>query len=245
MKRPHRQKLDRVREPVKILEKGLSECNSKSCNYDEFMDYVLKKRDVEGECRSVYRKEVFRSIRWRGYILRQKSESKMIRNFGAIFGGPTEAVIAIGDWEQKKQMKWKEPTLGKGIRDIFRKNGYKVYLVDEHKTSCTCYQCEGLNKKFMWRESPRPWRGGNSSLVHGLLRCTTCNRLWNRDSNASLNIRSLAKSSPDRPLSLQRGKRITHDTTQPIFTFVDEDTSVDPSTSSMSRVSITDSFLYI
>jgi hypothetical protein len=32
-------------------------------------------------------------------------------------------------------MKYKEPTLGKGIRTLFRKNKYKVFLVDEHKTS--------------------------------------------------------------------------------------------------------------
>jgi len=205
-KRVHRQKLDRQREPVKSIEDELSHYRSTSSNYIEFMDYVSRKREVEHECRSVYQKEVFRSIRWRGHILRQKSESKMIRNFKNTFGGPTEAVIAIGDWEQKQQMKWKEPTLGKGIRDIFRKNGYKIYLVDEHKTSCTCYQCEGENKKFMWRECPRPWRKGNQSLVHGLLRCTTCNQYWNRDSNASLNICSLAKSSPERPVGLQRGK---------------------------------------
>ena len=37
----------------------------------------------------------------------------------------------LSDWEQRKQMKYKEPTLGKGIRTLFRKNNYNVFLVDE------------------------------------------------------------------------------------------------------------------
>ena len=76
----------------------------------------------------------------------------------------------------------------------------------------------------MLRESPRPWRPENAILVHGLLRCTTCNRYWNQDFNSALNIHMLAKMSPERPISLTRGgDSITHDTTS------EEDTSVDPS----------------
>jgi hypothetical protein len=52
-------------------------------------------------------------------------------------------VICIGDWEQKKQMKFKEPTIGKGMRTLFRKNNYKVFLVDEFRTSCKCSNCNG------------------------------------------------------------------------------------------------------
>ncbi len=40
----------------------------------------------------------------------------MISNFQKIFGNSEDVVICIGDWEQKKQMKFKEPTLGKGMR---------------------------------------------------------------------------------------------------------------------------------
>jgi hypothetical protein len=28
------------------------------------------------------------------------------------------------------------------MRKVFRQNGYKVYLVDEHKTSCMCSKCK-------------------------------------------------------------------------------------------------------
>ena len=67
------------------------------------MHYVMAKREGEDECRSVYQKEVFRTLRWKGHILRQKSESKMIRNFKNVFGGPEKAVIAIGDWNKRNR----------------------------------------------------------------------------------------------------------------------------------------------
>ena len=52
-----------------------------------------------------------------------------------MYGNPENVVICIGDWEQRKQMKYKEPTLGIGMRSLLRKNNYKVYLVDEFRSS--------------------------------------------------------------------------------------------------------------
>ena len=50
--------------------------------------------------------------------------------------------------EQKKQMKFKEATKGKGMRTLFRKAGFQTYLVDEFRTSCMCSKCEiGICKK--------------------------------------------------------------------------------------------------
>jgi len=37
---------------------------------------------------------------------------------------PGDVIVCIGDWEQKKQMKFKEPTIGKGCR-----------VAAEHETS--------------------------------------------------------------------------------------------------------------
>ena len=56
-------------------------------------------------------------------------------------------------------MKYKEPPKGKGMRNIFRKNGYKLYLVDEFSTSCRCSKCEGEEcNKFLLRENPKPYK---------------------------------------------------------------------------------------
>ena len=94
--------------------------------------------------------------------------------------------------EQRQHMKYKEPTIGKGIRTLFRRNKYQVYLVDEHKTSCKCSKCEGgVCEKFMVRENPKPKRDG-LRLVHGLLRCKSGCGVWNRDRNGSSNIYKIA-----------------------------------------------------
>jgi len=87
----------------------------------------------------------------------KRNEQKMISNFKKMYGNPDEVVICIGDWEQRKQMKYKEPTLGKGIRTLFRKNNYKVFLVDEFRTSCKCSNCDGgVCEKFRFGKNPRP-----------------------------------------------------------------------------------------
>jgi hypothetical protein len=126
----------------------------------------------------------------------------MISNFRKMYGNPEEVVICIGDWEQRKQMKYKEPTLGKGMRTLFRKNNYKVFLVDEFRTSCRCSRCEGICEKFMVRKNPKPKpkskipgkeiKYDEMRLVHGLLRCKSGCGTWNRDRNGSSNIYKIA-----------------------------------------------------
>ena len=116
----------------------------------------------------------------------------MISNFKKMYGNPNEVVVCIGYWEQKKQMKFKEPTLGIGMRSLFRKNKYKVYLVDEFRTSCKCSKCYGgACEKFRIRENPRPNKD-DMRLIHGLLRCKSGCGLWNRDRNGSSNIYKIA-----------------------------------------------------
>jgi hypothetical protein len=105
-------------------------------------------------------------------------------------------------------MKFKEPTLGKGIRNLFRKNNYKVFLVDEFRTSCKCSNCNGgVCEKFRVRENPRPKPKKNKEnpkkeikydemrLIHGLLRCKSGCGLWNRDRNGSSNIYKIADNA--------------------------------------------------
>jgi transposase len=120
-----------------------------------------------------------------------------------------ELLFAIGDWEQRKQMKYKEPTLGKGIRTLFRKNNYNVFLVDEFRSSCKCSKCDGgMCEKFMVREHPNKKENKDElRLTHGLLRCKSGCGSWNRDRNGSSNIYKIAKNAInniDRPSYLCR-----------------------------------------
>ena len=86
------------------------------------MKYIAK---VQG----FYGGAVFRRLRYQTCINKRKSESKMINNFRNKFGGPDKVVIAIGDWAQRKQMKFRPPSLGKGSCNIFRRNGCMIFLI--------------------------------------------------------------------------------------------------------------------
>jgi len=134
------------------------------------------------------------------YSNTKRSESKMINNFKKKFGSPKEVVVGFGDWEQKNQIKYQEPTKGKGMRTLLKKAGYPLYLVDEYRTSCRCSDCQENNghcEKFRLCKNPRPWRRKIEPQVlrHGLLKCNTCSKLWNRDLNSSLNIHRIVKDT--------------------------------------------------
>ncbi|GAB9474198.1 hypothetical protein Gpo141_00011337 [Globisporangium polare] len=66
----------------------------------------------------------------------------------------------------------------KDFRTMLRKADYSVYLVDEFRVCA----------------NPRPYRS-DSILRHGLVRCATCSRLWDRDTNAASNIWKVAVSA--------------------------------------------------
>jgi hypothetical protein len=193
-------------------ETELSKLNRKTLIIKDFKDYIKKKSEINNKLYKFYEKYIFRKLKLNGYINKKKHEQKMINNFKKIFGKPEEVIITIGDWEQKKQMKYKEATKGIGMRKLFRQNNYKVYLVDEFRTSCMCSICKEESGKcinFQIRENPKPYKSGNI-LVHGLLTCKKCSGVWNRDVNSATNIYRIAKNAInglERPKYLCREKK--------------------------------------
>ena len=187
-------KTNKIQEKTIIeYETELSNFNKKTLNITKFKEYLREKNRINHILFGFYAKQLFRKLKFGRYINTKRSETKMISNFKIMFGNPEDVVICIGDWEQKKQMKFKEPTLGKGMRTLFRKNKYKVFLVDEFRTSCKCSNCNGgVCEKFRIRKNPRPNKD-DMRLVHGLLRCKSGCGLWNRDRNGSSNIYKIAE----------------------------------------------------
>jgi len=191
-------------------ETELSKFNKKTLDITKFKEYIQAKNRINHIVFGFYAKHLFRKLKFGRHINTKRNEEKMLSNFKKIYGNPDEVVVCIGDWEQRKQMKYNEPTLGKGIRTLFRKNNYKVFLVDEFRTSCKCSKCEGgVCEKFMVRKNPRPKPKQNPQkqkekkaetkiiydemrLVHGLLRCKSGCGEWNRDRNGSSNIYKIA-----------------------------------------------------
>jgi hypothetical protein len=186
----------------------LSSFNKKTLDFGKFQDYIEKKNIVNYNLQEFYQKYMFRKLKLGGYMRRQKTESMMMKNFKKIFGSPVETIVAIGDFEQKQHRRFKEATKGKGFRSLLRRNGYKVFLVDEHKTSCRCANCGHETKTFRWCKNPKYWKD-NIMKRHGLLRCKNGCGLWNRDTNGAINIWKIAVEAigkRKRPLYLRRVK---------------------------------------
>lgn len=201
-------------ETVIEYETKLSEYNRKTLVISDFEDYIREKNLINYTLSDFYNKGIFRKLKFGGFINKQKSEERMMKNFERIFGNPEEVVVCFGDWEQKHQMKYKEPTIGKGTRNLFRRYKYKVFLVDEFRTSCKCFSCHGDCKKFMKTKDPRPFKDGSLRLVHGLLRCknVNCSCFWNRDCNGASNIYTCAFNALnglERPEYLKRNNQTT------------------------------------
>jgi hypothetical protein len=176
-------------------ETELSHFNKKTLVITKFKEYIKEKNRINHILFGFYKKELFRKLKFGRYINTKRNEQKMINQFRKMFGSSEDTVICIGDWEQRKQMKFKEPTLGKGMRTLFRKNNYKVFLVDEFRTSCKCSNCErGICEKFRIRQHPNK-KKDEIRLVHGLLRCKSGCGLWNRDRNGSSNIYKIAENA--------------------------------------------------
>jgi|SaaInlStandDraft_4_1057021.scaffolds.fasta_scaffold03721_2 transposase len=193
-------------------ETKLSKLNRKTLIIKDFKEYIKKKSEINNKLYKFSEKYIFRKLKLNGYMNKKKNEQKLINNFRKIFGKPEDIIICGGDFEQKQHMKYKEPTKGKGIRKIFRDNGYKLYLVDEFRTSCMCSICKeeiGRCEKFQIRENPKPYKSGNI-LVHGLISCKNCFNVWNRDVNGATNIYRIAKNAInglERPKYLCREKK--------------------------------------
>jgi len=190
-------------------ETELSHYNKKTLDFGRFQDYIEKKNNMNFNLQEFYHKYIFRKLKLGGYKRRQKTESMMMKRFKKIFGSPEETIIAIGDFEQKQHRRYKEPIKGKGFRSLFRRHGYEIYLVDEHKTSCRCANCGCETTTFRWCQNPKYWKE-NIIKRHGLLRCKNGCGLWNRDTNGAINIWKIANEAigrRERPEYLKRTKR--------------------------------------
>jgi len=193
-------------------ETELSKLNRKSLDIQKFKDYIQNKSGINCMLFKFYEKYIFRKLRLQSYRNTKKSEQKMLNNFKRIFGDEKDVVVCFGDYEQKKQMKYKEATKGKGMRTLFRKAGFQTFLVDEFRTSCRCSKCEiGICKKIMVRENPKPYRSGNV-LIHGLICCKNGCGYWNRDVNGATNIYKIAYNAinnKERPNYLSRSNNLS------------------------------------
>ncbi|CAL8461357.1 g888 [Coccomyxa elongata] len=124
-------------------ESDLSAHNHKLVDSERFKAYVRAKLLVNSKVTAFYEDRIYRKLRLNTFFNTRRSEQRLLQRFRENFGAPDEVVVGIGDWEQSKHRKYKEPTKGKGFRSLLRRAGYPVYLVDEFRTSCQCSLSDG------------------------------------------------------------------------------------------------------
>jgi hypothetical protein len=115
---------------------------------------------------------------------------------------PETTLVGFGDWSRKKGFKCGEPAPCKKLRKAMRKMGTKVIEVSEFRTSKSCSACcTGTVENVYY----------DGTYCHEIVRCgnSECGVYWQRDVNASRNIREVLMAlmtEQDRPLRLKRQK---------------------------------------
>jgi len=155
---------------------------------------VKEKNNVNTSLFDYYKKNLYRKLKWYGFINRQRSESDMINRFKEKYG--EKVIIGIGNWsENTKHLKYSEPTKGKGFTKLFQRNKFDIFLIDEYNTSARSFITGEETEKFRRRQNPRPSKT-DIMLRHGLLRSKNVpnsksdvkHDLLCRDMNGAMNI---------------------------------------------------------
>ncbi|ORE05944.1 hypothetical protein BCV72DRAFT_329901 [Rhizopus microsporus var. microsporus] len=139
------------------------------------------------------------------YFNKQCADQKLIQGLSAKFG--EDAVFVMGNWAAP-HARYREPIRGLGLRRLFKKHGFQVFLIDEHKTSRCCPTCHNESLyKFRRVPNPRLYQRErySTAVCHGPLRY----RLWNRDVAACLSYMHILRGLRRNGMVLHRLLRVS------------------------------------
>ena len=140
--------------------------NSKTCHFDNFTEYLKTKNKINFCLTTQYQKKIYRRLKWYRFINTQRSESKMVDAFKEIFEGPERTIVIMGDYDNGgHHMRDKEPAATKRLRNLLRLAKYKVYLINEFRTSKLCNKCHCETETFLQRASHKPKSKGEIKTV--------------------------------------------------------------------------------
>ena len=179
--------------------------NQKSHVAATFRSVIARKTTAFKMLSRYYSELSFRKDRLRSYAGLQVTETKLIQSFTRKFlrspnrpqYNPTDCVIMWGDWRKPNGFRGQGPVPNVRYRKLFKRAGITVLLVNEHRTSITCSRCayrpllhcrEYPDPRPQELPHPDPWP---NVTAWGLLKCANCHFIWNRDVNASINIRNI------------------------------------------------------
>lgn len=129
-------------ESIQSRESRLGRFCKKSLNLVLFQQYRYRRNDCSHFVATFYREKKHRNRQFKQYVSKQKLDSELINEFRKKFSPPATTFVFMGDWSESRHRRFHEPVKGKGFRDLFRRAGYQVLLVKEHKTSKMCSECQ-------------------------------------------------------------------------------------------------------
>ena len=171
------------------IENELTTFNSKSCIVEDFIKYIKKKLETNNEVLDKYNDIKFRKYKWYSYINTKRAKDNLLNKIENTYG--KNPIIIIGDWSIGKQMahfiSTPNITLKRKLRERF-----KVYNIDEFRTSCLNYKTEEKCDNLWLPGSDNKMYKKHSILTYKMEN----NRLGciNRDKNGCQNIKKLFNS---------------------------------------------------
>ncbi|KAL0246082.1 hypothetical protein GEMRC1_007298 [Eukaryota sp. GEM-RC1] len=131
------------KDAMNLFSAAVNQGQKQSCVRGEFCEYIYHKELFNLRTWNLYSTTWFRKRQLQLYSNKKRGEDQMINRFKKKFGEPNKVLIGYGDWNDSAfRSKGFVPTIkGKAMRKLFRKAGFKIFLVDEYRTSKCCSKC--------------------------------------------------------------------------------------------------------
>jgi hypothetical protein len=197
--------LKKYRDELNItsIENELSSYNSKSCNIASFNEFITKKINTNEVLYKLYQNNKFRQYRWYAFINKKRTEDNMLNKIEKTY--TKDSIIIIGDWSIGKQMKNFISTPNLSLKRKLQER-FKVYDIDEYRTSCLNYKTEELCKNLYLPDKKNKERKMHSILTYKME--NKRNGCINRDKNGCKNIQKVFNyyiEYNERPERYKRG----------------------------------------
>jgi hypothetical protein len=180
---------------ISQLEHPLSQYSNKTCNTEEYEQYVRARNQVLLQLSDYYAIPQFRKLQFHLYINKARTKDKLVGKIRSFLSDVTppnseysvqtnsEPILIFGNWSANKNMKHMVSTPGIGLKRFLLKH-FKSYDIDEFRTSIlhnkTEERCENL-----YLEGEKIHSVLTYKMENGRLGCI------NRDRNAVLNMQKI------------------------------------------------------
>lgn len=179
---------------IEKLEKKLIDTCKKSNKIEKFKEYLKVKMEIYENIVTLYEKSKSRRYKWYSYLNRKRSEDNLMKRIKKEYG--KDVSIFIGDWSNgNHQMKNFVSTPRIGLKRKLKKN-FKVYNLDEYKTSKMCYKTKKETKNLKVKIKDKEEKIMIKKLHPVLTYRMENNRIGclNRDKNSCLNMLNIIET---------------------------------------------------